>query len=112
MGLNTRPDVIESQPDTLRALARALARANAWILEHSGAEVVKAAPEELVAGGNTEVFAKALDRYKESLYPADGIIEEANVRRVVDAQRAAGLIEEGTEIDPSSLFTNEFVEAQ
>ncbi len=112
MGLNTRPDVIEEQPDTLRALARALVRANAWILEHSGADIVKAAPEELVAGGNTEVFAKALDRYKQSLYPGDGIIEEANVRRVVDAQRAAGLIDEGKEIDLSSLFTNEFIESQ
>ncbi len=58
------------------------------------------------------MFAKALDRYKVSLYPADGIIEEANVRRVVDAQRAAGLIEEGTEIDLNGLFTNEFLEAQ
>ncbi len=109
MGLNTRPDVIESQPDTIKALARALVRANQWILEHSGEEIVKAAPEELTSEGKLQVFAAALDKYKESLYPRDGLIEKANVARVVEAQKGAGLIKEGKEIEVSSLFTNEFV---
>lgn len=109
MGLNTRPDVIESRPDTIRALSRALVRANTWILENTGADIVKAAPAELVSGGQVDVFAAALDKYKESLYPGNGLVEEENVGRVVEAQRSAGLIEEGKEIEISSLFTNEFV---
>ncbi len=110
MGLNTRPDVIEKNPDAIRALSRSLVRANKWILEHSGEEIVKAAPEELVSGSNVQVFAQALDKYKESLYPADGRVQEENVARVVEAQKGAGLIEEAKEIDLGSLFTNQFVE--
>lgn len=108
MGLNTRPEVLEARGDTARALARSLAKANAWILAHSGEEIVQSAPDELVSGDNLKVFADALDEYKESLYPADARVEEANVERVVEAQKQSGLLEEDVEV--AALFTNEYLE--
>jgi len=109
MGLNTRPDVLDSKPDVVEKLARALVKANQWILNHTGSEIVKAAPQELAPGDDIQIFAKALDKYKESLYPSDGVIEEQAVRRVVETQRISGLLK-NENIDISTLYTNKYVE--
>ncbi len=109
MGLNTRPDVLATKAETGRKLVRALIRANRWILEQPGAAIVQAAPEDLVAGGDLEVFAAALDRYKQDLYPRDGRLVLDSVQRVIEVQQQSGAIEPGQVIRPEQVFTNAYV---
>jgi NitT/TauT family transport system substrate-binding protein len=111
MGLNTRPEVLETKTETAKKLIRGLKKANAWILANSGAEIVKAAPSELVAGGDVEVFAKSLDLYKADLYPSDGLVDESAVQRVVDVQALSGVLKDAPPFKASELFTNKLVPA-
>ncbi|HSH78521.1 MAG TPA: hypothetical protein VLA19_08320, partial [Herpetosiphonaceae bacterium] len=70
----------------------------------------KFAPEELISGNKADVFAATLDAYKADLYPSDGKIDSEAVARVIDVQRKAGLIAEGKEFAPETVFTNRYVE--
>lgn len=109
MGLNTRPEVLEAKQATAQKLIRGLVKANQWIRTSSGAEIIKAAPTELVSGGDTDVFAKALDEFKNDLYPADGLVQEASVQRVIDVQAQSGVLQGAPAFKPSDLFTNKLV---
>lgn len=109
MGLNTRPEVLETKTETARKLIRGLKKANGWILANSGSEIVKAAPAELVAGGDVEVFARALDQHKADLYPGDGLVDEAAVQRVIDVQALSGVLKDAPPFKASDLFTNKLV---
>lgn len=110
MGLNTRPEVLASKAETARKLIRGLIKANRWILESPGSAIVKAIPSELVAGGDLDLFAAALDRYKRDLYPADGKLDPDSVARVIDVQRQSGAIEPGTALRAEQVFTNQYVD--
>jgi len=109
MGLNTRPEVLATKADTARKLIRGLIRANRWILANPGSAIVQAVPPDLVAGGELEVFAAALDRYKADLYPADGRLDPDAVQRVIAVQQASGAIEPGQTVRPEQVFTNQYV---
>jgi NitT/TauT family transport system substrate-binding protein len=109
MGLNTRPDVLQTKAATGQKLIRGLLRANQWILENPGAAIVRAAPEDIVAGGDVEVFAAALDRYKQDLYPADARLVLDSVQRVIDVQQQSGAIEPGQSVRADQVFTNQYL---
>lgn len=109
MGLNTRPEVLEAKTQTAQKLVRGLVKANKWILGNPGAEIIKAAPSELVAGGDIEVFAKALDQHKADLYPGDGVIDEDAVQRVIDVQAQSGVLKDAPPFKATDLFTNKLV---
>lgn len=109
MGLNTRPEVLATKSDTAQKLVRGLVKANRWILDNPGEAIVKAAPAELVAGGDVELFAATLDRYKRDLYPADGRLVVDSVQRVIDIQRRSGAIEAGQTVQAEQVFTNKYV---
>jgi NitT/TauT family transport system substrate-binding protein len=109
MGLHTRPDVLASKAETARKLVRGLGKANRWILENPGSAIVQAAPSELVAGGDVEVFAASLDRYKKDLYPPSPRILAEWVQVVLNVQQQSGALEVGQTIRPEDVFTNQFV---
>jgi NitT/TauT family transport system substrate-binding protein len=109
MGLNTRPEVLERKTETARKLVNALVKANKWMLDSPGARVVEAAPSELVAGGNVELFANVLDRHKADLYPADGKLDGASIQRVIDIQRSSGALGTNAEFKAEDLFTNKLL---
>lgn len=108
MGLHTRPEVLANKPETARGLVRALAKGTRWILDNPGETSVKAAPPELVAGGDVEVFAGAVDRYRKDLYPDSAMFLPELVERVIDVQRQSGAIEPSQTVNADELFTNEF----
>jgi hypothetical protein len=55
------------------------------------------------------VFAAALDRYKQDLYPRDGRLVLDSVQRVIEVQQQSGAIEPGQVIRPEQVFTNAYV---
>ena len=107
MGLNTRPEVLQANPDLPKKLVAALARANEYIRTHAGADIVKNIPEEYVAGGDDEVFAKSLDQVKNDLYPASPRLDPASIQRVVEVQKLSGVLQNEIRLD--SLYTNQYV---
>lgn len=109
MGLNTRPDVLEKKPDTLKKLIRGLTKSMAYIRASSGAEIVKNLPEELVAGGDLVTFAKSLDLVKTDLYPTDLTLNKDAIQRVIDVQKLSGALMQDVQVD--SLFTNKLIGA-
>jgi NitT/TauT family transport system substrate-binding protein len=111
MGLNTRPDVLESKSETARKLIRGLVKANQWIRANPGAEIIKAAPTELVAGGDVAVFASSLDQFKADLYPAEGLLAEGDVQRVIDVQQESGALKDAAQFKAADLFTNALIKA-
>jgi NitT/TauT family transport system substrate-binding protein len=110
MGLNTRPEVLEQKTETARKLVRGLLKAQQWIRSNPGAEIVKAAPSELVAGGDLGIFAESLDKFKNDLYPADGRLEEKSVQQVVQVQRESGVLKDAPPFGATDLFTNKLVQ--
>jgi NitT/TauT family transport system substrate-binding protein len=109
LALSTRPDVLETQSDVARGLIKGLVLGNRWVLASPGSEIVKAMPEELVAGGDVDTFAAVLDRFKTDLYPNDGKLAPDSVQRVIQVQQQFGAIEAGS-VDPSRIFSNTYVE--
>jgi NitT/TauT family transport system substrate-binding protein len=106
-GLNTRPDVVEKDPELLRKLTRALTRANEWIRASSGAEIVSNLPEDLVSGEDRATFAARLDAVKSDLYPAALTLDSGAVQRVIDVQKSAGAL--AKDVAPDKVFSNDFL---
>ena len=109
MGLNTRPEVLETKQETAKKLIRGLVKAQAWINSNPGSEIVKAAPTELVAGGDLNIFAASLDKFKADLYPTDGVLQEASVNQVLEIQRQSGALKDAPPFKATDLFTNALV---
>ncbi len=109
MGLNTRVEVLDKKAETAGKLVRALVKASKWVLASPGSRVVEAAPSEIVAGGDVQLFAEVLDKHKADLYSADGKIETDAVQRVIDVQRSSGALKGETVIKAEDLFTNKLL---
>lgn len=110
MGLNTRPEVLEKKPETAKKLIRGLLKAQQWIRANPGSEIVKATPTELVAGGDLSIFATSLDKYKNDLYPGDGVLDGKAIQQVVDVQRESGALKDAPPFTAADLFTNRLVQ--
>ncbi len=109
LALSARPETLDEQRDVALGLIRGLVLANRWVIASPGAEIVKAMPEELVAGGDVDTFAAVLDRFKADLYPNDGKLAADSVQRVIQVQAQFGAIEPGS-VDANRIFTNSYVE--
>jgi NitT/TauT family transport system substrate-binding protein len=109
LSLSARPDSLESQEEIARGLIKGLVLANRWVLASPGSEIVKAMPEELVAGGDVDTFASVLDRFKADLYPNDGKLAADSVQRVIQVQQQFGAIEPGS-VDANRIYSNNYVD--
>jgi NitT/TauT family transport system substrate-binding protein len=92
MGVSVRADESDARLDEMRRLARALAKGLADTRTIPGEDVVVALPKELVAGGDRPQLLKILERYRASLYPESVKIDTAAVDRVIESQKAAGVL--------------------
>lgn len=106
MGLTTRQEVLNTKTETAKNLIRGLVKANQWIRSNPGSEIVKSVPPEIVAGGDLADFATAIDAHKTDLYPADGLIQEGDVQRVIDVQKDSGVLASATSFKATDLFSN------
>lgn len=109
MGVAVRRDEWSVRMGEMRALARALTRALRYVHYGTPKLVVQALPQELIAGGERDLFERVLARHRRSLYPQEGRIQADAVRRVVEVQRQAGLVPSLVRIE--ELVSNEVVES-
>jgi NitT/TauT family transport system substrate-binding protein len=103
-----RDDYARQNPEVVRAFARAIVKANQWVLDHSAdeaAEVMHFYLPTLPA----ETIAKDFG-YIRAGVPADGCLSDKAVTANIDLFRAAGLLRQ--EIKWTDIATNEFLPAK
>jgi NitT/TauT family transport system substrate-binding protein len=103
-----RDDYARQNPEIVRAFARAMVKANKWVLDHTAeeaAEVMHFYLPNLPA----ETIAKDFG-YIRTGVPAEGCLSERAVTANIDLFRAAGLLRQ--EIKWTDIATNEFLAAK
>ncbi len=95
MGVAVRRGEFASRRPEMLALGRALERALKFIHQAPASESIQALPKALVAGGDVERLAAALERHRRSLYPETVRIDPDATRRVVESHELAGLLPAG-----------------
>jgi NitT/TauT family transport system substrate-binding protein len=98
MGVAVHRDQLEERREEMQALARALLKGLIYTREAPVDELVRALPEELVAGGDIDRFEGALERYRLSLYPTEVTIDLEAAERVLHTQLAAGILAESIDL--------------
>lgn len=110
MGVAVREAEREQRLDEMQRLARALERGLLALREAEPMELVDALPSELVVGGDRDRLAATLDQYRLSLYPESVAIEPESSQRVLDANVAAGVLEDP--VDLNELLDLEALDAE
>lgn len=99
MGVAVRSDEQAQRRAEMQKVGRALAAGLRYTREAPLDELIQMLPAALVAGGDTEVLAAALDKHRKSLYPAGVQIDRAACERVVQTQREAGIVTAAVDLD-------------
>lgn len=99
MGVAVRSKEEAQRRDEMQKVGRALAAGLQYTRQASLDELIHMLPAELVAGGDIEVLSAALDKHRQSLYPAGVRIDRAACQRVLDTQRDAGIVTADVDLD-------------
>lgn len=105
--LYTRRDFIQSNPNTIQALANAIVRADKWIQKSSPEEIAKAVPEGYLLG-DVELYKSCLEGNKPGLSP-DGKMPEDGPQTALNALAAYIADFPKDSIDLSKVWAGEFV---
>lgn len=99
MGVSVRPDEVEQRMEQMRKIGRALTNGMQYMQKAPVQDIIDALPDELIAGGNIDVLAAALDKHRASLYPSSTKIVRAACERVMKAHLLAGIQDEPVNMD-------------
>lgn len=99
MGVAVRREEFEERREEMKRLARALGKGLRYVQEAEPEELVDALPREIITGGDREIVAKSLARYRASLYPREVKLNLEAMQRVIDVQKAAGGRGGGVELE-------------
>jgi NitT/TauT family transport system substrate-binding protein len=102
MGVAVRSGEIEERREQMTRLADALVAGLEATRTLPVERLIAALPAELIAGEDTERLAATLDRYRESLYPAEVGIDVDATERALESLRISGAVE--TDIDLDALL--------
>ncbi len=108
-GLVATQETIDRDPDTLGRLVRALVGAEKFIRASSGADIVKVLTDEQIVGKSRADLVEMLDLHKNQIFSPDGIMYEAEMEKVVAAQKRSGVLPADAVIDVKTLATTRFV---
>jgi sulfonate transport system substrate-binding protein len=109
MGVAVRRAEWDERRVEMQALARALTRALGYIQYGTPRVLLEALPQPLIAGGDGPLFEHVLATHRRSLFPPDGALDLAAVRRAAAVQRESGVL--ARPIDLNGLVTNEIVKS-
>lgn len=102
MGVAVRAGETQQRLGEMKKLGQALAAGLDYTRKAPIGELIKMLPSALIAGGNTEVLASALNAHRESLYPAKVQIDRAACERVLSTQLDAGILK--TTVDLNAIL--------
>lgn len=98
---------VKQNPQTVQALTNAIVRANLWLQTAGPSDIVKTVPESYQLGDRA-VYLAAYNNVKDALSP-DGLMPEGGAKTTLKALESFNEKVEGSEIDLSRTWTNEFV---
>ncbi|WP_163559950.1 ABC transporter substrate-binding protein [Halomonas sp. NO4] len=90
MGVAVRREEFDERREEMQRLARALGKGLRYVQEAEPEALVEALPREIITGGDREIVAESLARYRASLYPREVELNLEAMQRVIDVQKAAG----------------------
>ncbi|NNC23575.1 ABC transporter substrate-binding protein [Salinisphaera sp. USBA-960] len=99
MGVAVRPDEAEQRREQMQKIGRALTAGMEYMQQAPIEDIIDALPDELVAGGDMEVLAKALAEYRASLYPSSVQISRDACDSVMKAHLLADIQKEPVNMD-------------
>lgn len=105
--LYAKAEWLQRNPETARALAKAMRQTLNWIAQHSPAEIAAKMPDAF-RGEDSETYLQALERAK-PMHSQDGIMRQESAEAV---KRVLGLSVEKVRIanpDVASTYTNDFL---
>lgn len=102
VGMVTRRDVIEKNPELVQRMVSAVVRSNRFITSSMPEEIAAALPADL-KGVSEALYVASLKGNIEAFAP-DGIAAEAGVQLVIDSLKADKAIPESMDIKPSTVF--------
>jgi NitT/TauT family transport system substrate-binding protein len=97
---------IRENPATVQALTNAIVRADRWLAQASGADVLRAVPESYLEG-DRDLYAQAFEKVREA-YSRDGVISEEGARATLRVLASFNPKVVPAEIDLRATYTNEF----
>lgn len=97
---------IDANPNTVQAMANAIVRANKWIQLAGPEKIVKVVPASYLMG-QPAIYNVAISKSLEGLSP-DGMIPDDGAARVLRALGAFLANFDGSKIDLSKAWTNDF----
>ncbi len=98
---------INSNPNTIQALANAIVRADKWIQKAGAADIIKAVPESFLMGDRA-VYIDAFLAAKGALSP-DGMIPEKGAQTAFRALASVDAELASAKLDLNAVYTNDFV---
>ena len=99
MGVAVRDGEQEERADQLQAMARAMRRGLEHVRTGDVGDIIDALPSELITGEDLEQLTDIIERYRESLWPADVELDEDAAQRVVSSLLEAGALEREVSLD-------------
>jgi NitT/TauT family transport system substrate-binding protein len=105
--LYVQQSYIKDNPDTVRSLAQGVQCALDFIKNHSAEEIAAKMPEQF-AGGNKDIYVKAIAALKDAYNPT-GKIEEDGAKAVEKVLGQGDPQIAQADVDVSKTYTNEFL---
>ncbi|MFZ5817407.1 MAG: ABC transporter substrate-binding protein [Bacillota bacterium] len=102
VGMVTRREVLEKNPELAQRMVNALVKANKFITSSMPEEIAAVLPAEL-KGVSEPLYVASLKANMEA-FPSDALAIEEGVQLVIDTLKAEKVIPESAQISPSSVF--------
>jgi NitT/TauT family transport system substrate-binding protein len=99
-------EFVQKNPNTVRALAAAIVRADKWIAKAGATDVAKVVPESYLLG-DSALYLFSFNKVKEAISP-DGLISDVGARATLKALAAFDTEIHPAEINLAQTYTNEF----
>lgn len=110
-GLVTRPDVIAQKADLVQQMVNATIAGCVFTAKNDGKAITAALKDAAIIGGNRAQYATVMQNIKTGLFSPDGRIYAAEVNRVKQLQHDSGVLPAAAvDLDPKTLWTNQFVD--
>jgi NitT/TauT family transport system substrate-binding protein len=97
---------VNSHKDVVQKLVNAYVKTLKWMQTHTAAQIADMMPADYYAG-NKALYVTALQNQM-AIFSPDGLMPDGAPQSVLNVENASNLIPQGTKIDLSLTYTNEF----
>lgn len=100
---------VNSHKDVVQKMVNAYVETLKWIHTHTAAEIADKMPQDYYAGNKTAYIAALQNQL--GMFSPDGLMPADGPQTVLNIEYQTGQIPQGTKIDVSTTYTNDFVKS-